>query len=157
MKKIEELTPSGNTALGPALAVCVGLTASSPYSEIVLCTDGEPNEGVGTLAQGPDHGDTFYARVGEEAGGNQTKISFIAIGGSQINMKTIGKAAELTQGRVDVLHPSELMRQLRLISQNPVIATEVEVKLVSHPCVKLDDAGQEKASTDRRLHDLTTV
>lgn len=63
IKKVEDLYASGGTALGPALAVCVGLTAKIPYSEIILCTDGEPNEGVGTLVNGVKQAEKFYTKV----------------------------------------------------------------------------------------------
>merc|ERR1712032_76295 len=40
------LKPCGNTALGPGLAVSVGLAGGRPGSKIVLCTDGMENLGT---------------------------------------------------------------------------------------------------------------
>ena len=74
--------------------------------------------------------------MGEIAHGNGTKISIIAIEGSPVNMQTIGQCAEATQGSVNVLHPLELSRQIRLIGQNPVVATDVEVSTLLHPAIK---------------------
>ena len=59
--KIKGLHDAGGTALGPALAISAGIIADSPMSEVILCTDGEPNEGVGTL--GEQGGADFYKRV----------------------------------------------------------------------------------------------
>jgi hypothetical protein len=38
---------------------------------------------------------------------------------------------------VNVLHPLELVRQIRKISQNPVVATDVSMTIVTHPNVEL--------------------
>lgn len=91
----------------------------------------------------------LFTQVGEEASGNRTKISIIAIQGSQVNLAVLGKAADITQGRVDTLHPLELMRQVRLISQNPVIATGVEIQLLAHQAVKLDDNTKDHSVSVR--------
>ena len=62
--QVQGLTPSGCTALGPALAVCCGLVAATPRSEVILCTDGQPNTGVGSLNGGAiDFDSGFYAKV----------------------------------------------------------------------------------------------
>ena len=49
------------TALGPALAICAGIVAGTPLSEVVLCTDGEPNSGIGDLSNG--YTSDFYTKV----------------------------------------------------------------------------------------------
>merc|ERR1719491_2039547 len=46
-RTVAGLKPCGNTALGPALAVGVGLASVRPGSRIILCTDGMANNGVG--------------------------------------------------------------------------------------------------------------
>ena len=63
MKTVNSLTELGCTALGPALAICVGLVAGQPSSEIVLCTDGMPNSGIGSLNTGNKDGEGFYSQV----------------------------------------------------------------------------------------------
>ena len=62
--KIEELQTIDSTALGPALAISAGIIADSPMSEVILCTDGEPKVGVGTLSGSRRQGGAdFYKRV----------------------------------------------------------------------------------------------
>ena len=39
----------GMTALGPALTISTGMVATWPFSEVVLCTDGQPNRALGAL------------------------------------------------------------------------------------------------------------
>ena len=49
--KVQGLSTAGCTALGPALAVSVAMASDRPTSsEIILCTDGVPNTGVGSLS-----------------------------------------------------------------------------------------------------------
>lgn len=63
-KVVKGLTVSGCTALGPALSICAGYVSKTPSSEIVLCTDGEPNVGVGSAGSGDFK--EFYRKVGHE-------------------------------------------------------------------------------------------
>ena len=44
----------------------------------------------------------------------------------------------MTSGTVNILDPLELMRQIREIAQNPVIATNVEVHFILHPALMFD-------------------
>lgn len=55
----------GSTALGPALTVCAGLVANEPTSDIILCTDGMPNTGIGSLDNSGacSAGISFYQQV----------------------------------------------------------------------------------------------
>lgn len=53
-------------------------------------------------------------------------------------MKHVAKCAELSGGEVNKLNPLELTRQLRLISQNKTVATDVELSVLLHPCLQLE-------------------
>lgn len=62
---IDMLRPKGCTSLGPALSVAMGIVNGSVGSEIVLCTDGAPNGGIGSLSSyGVESGNHFYIKVG---------------------------------------------------------------------------------------------
>ena len=63
-------------------------------------------------------------------------------------MQYIGRCAQITSGTINILNPLELMRQIRLIAQNPVIATGVEVTFFLHPALRFDRA------TDSQVGDL---
>lgn len=58
---------------------------------------------------------TYVVQIGEYARKNDTKISIIAIEGEEKEMSHISKAAEITSGSVNVLHPLELSRQVNVI------------------------------------------
>ena len=42
-------------------------------------------------------------------------------------MDILSSCASITNGTVNILHPLEMVRQIRQIAQNPTVATEVEV------------------------------
>ena len=143
---MQALHTGGTTALGPALALCVGMASNFPAAEIILCTDGISNVGVGNLEQGSTD-KTFYTTVsdplgplyarlvsdhclvqmGEHAQVSHTAISILGIEGASCAMEVLSSCAAITSGTVNIIHPLEMVRQIRTISQNPVVATEVEV------------------------------
>ena len=63
--KVKSLATCGTTALGPALAMCVGMASNFPTAEVILCTDGVSNVGVGNLERSSADGSGFYATVSE--------------------------------------------------------------------------------------------
>lgn len=60
-KTVSDLRKTGSTALGPALTVCAALVSEVPYSEVVLCTDGMANVGIGSIRAADS--DAFYDKV----------------------------------------------------------------------------------------------
>lgn len=47
--QIYKLEEGGATCLGPALTVAVAMAAGNPGSQVILCTDGKANVGLGSL------------------------------------------------------------------------------------------------------------
>lgn len=137
--RVKGLSEGGSTALGPAMAVAVGMLAKQPGSEIVLCTDGLPNIGVGSLERYGNRGNNpeFYNMIGQKAKEQQITISIIGIEtDNDVAMEQVSQATSITSGTVDILNPHELSRQIRLIGQNPVVATEVEIVFILHPSLE---------------------
>ena len=54
---IWKLTENGQTALGPALVVSIAMASAKPGSQVILCTDGLANIGVGSLEAKPSNDD----------------------------------------------------------------------------------------------------
>lgn len=46
---VKRLNEGGATAMGPALIVAIGLAAQHNGSEVIVCTDGTSNVGLGSL------------------------------------------------------------------------------------------------------------
>ncbi|XP_030854579.1 circularly permutated Ras protein 1 isoform X1 [Strongylocentrotus purpuratus] len=151
--QVSDLRTAGSTALGPALCVCVGLLAKEPGSEIVLCTDGQPNVGVGSFGYS-SRGDnpeaiSFYRQIGNIAKEQQTTISIIGIQTNQsLQMEHISNTVSITGGNLNLLDPHELTRQIRQLGQDPVVANDVELTLVLHPTLQFDESMTEGVIQD---------
>lgn len=85
--------------------------------------------------------------MGEHAQTSSTTISVLGIEGSSCAMEALSSCASITHGTVNILHPLEMVRQIRLISQNPIIATEVELTYLMHSAIKLDKKSESKYVT----------
>eukprot|EP00054_Salpingoeca_dolichothecata_P012110 m.67239 g.67239 ORF g.67239 m.67239 type:complete len:842 (-) comp19789_c0_seq2:154-2679(-) len=145
-----ELTANGATALGPAIAVAVGLASTVPRSEIVVCTDGAPNQGIGSVngsVATTKKAEQFYNDIGTLAKCHDNKLSFIAVQGQETGLKYLRTAAAITNGGVNSLNPLEIGRQMRTLAQNAAVATDVNVSILAHPCVQLDKTVSEKQSS----------
>lgn len=125
--KILDLQANGSTALGPALVVALAAAQGSRRSEIILCTDGASNEGVGKVEEGRD----FYRGLGTKAKEFGVTLSLIGLQSDDdgIGLPILGEAARLSSGLVTIVSPLELQRKMREIVDNPTIATDVRVRM----------------------------
>ena len=85
--------------------------------------------------------------MGEHAQVSHTAISVLGIEGSTCAMNALSACATITNGTVNILHPLEMVRQMRLISQNPIVATEVELMLIMHPVATTDKPSDSPHAT----------
>ena len=74
---------------------------------------------------------------------NNTKLSVLAVEGQETGLRHVQQCAVVSGGTINVLNPLEMMRQLRLIAQNYIIATAVDVTVILHPDLVFDEAGFE--------------
>lgn len=123
--KLLTFSANGSTALGPALVVALAAAANHKRSEIILCTDGASNQGVGNVDKGRD----FYRGLGTSAKEAGITLSLIGIEGEGIGLPILGEAARLSNGLVTIVSPLELQRKMREIVDNPIIATDVSVAI----------------------------
>jgi GTPase SAR1 family protein len=152
--KVLTLHADGSTALGPALVIALSAANRSKRSEIILCTDGASNQGVGKVEDGRD----FYRGLGTLAKEHGTSLSLVGIEGEGIGLPILGEAARLSNGLVTIVSPLELQRKMREIVDNPTIATDVQVNIrlpfISGSTTKRKDriisipVGNATASTD---------
>lgn len=136
-RAVNTLTTTGCTALGPALSLSVGYVSKTPSSEVVLCTDGEPNVGVGSLGGGRES--SFYREIGTYARSKNITINILAMEGAATGLQVVSQAAELSGGTTNKLNPAEIVRQLRLIAQNEIVANSVTVTFFLHPNFVFDE------------------
>jgi hypothetical protein len=136
---VANLKPSGNTALGPALAVSVGLASGRAGSKIVLCTDGMANNGVGSIQDRKQVVD-FYADIGRRAAEEGTCISVITMEGEDCSMENLGTCADLTGGQVEMVDLQALSTNVGAILANATLATNLEMTVIAAGGIHLDMA-----------------
>jgi len=149
--KLFALEETGPTALGPALLVCIGMASQNPGSEIVVCTDGLSNVGLGQLddintEEKKRASERFYEQIGDFAVLHGVTISIIGIKGQDCRMEQLGALSDKTNGGVNIVDPLRITQEFSSILSQPIIATNVGVKLILHKglFVRAEDGEDEK-------------
>ncbi|KAK3592927.1 hypothetical protein CHS0354_011727 [Potamilus streckersoni] len=151
--RVNNLREAGSTALGPALAISAGIISDIPGSEVILCTDGQPNCGIGKIDN--VYTTDFYRRIGQYAKSNNTVLSILAVKGQPVELPDVVQCANISGGTVNILNPMEIMRQLRLIAQNYSVATAVDLTCLIHPDLEFDE--HEYEGTNRLVKEVGTA
>lgn len=125
---VANLRPSGNTALGPALAVGVGLASGRAGSKIVLCTDGMANNGVGAIQKNQEC--PFYGDIARRAAEEGTVISVVTMEGEDCSMENLGACADLTGGQVEMVDLEALSANLGSMLANAIVATGLDMTVI---------------------------
>lgn len=136
--KIKSLVSEGATALGPALTFLIGFLDKSPGSQIILCTDGVANVGVGSISR-KENGLNFYEEIADYARKKGIVVNVITMKGTDCKLAMLGKVADRTNGSVNVVRPSELSKEFHTILQNRLVATNVTVKLIVNKYLYIRD------------------
>eukprot|EP00708_Paratrimastix_pyriformis_P002200 GAFH01000941.1.p2 GENE.GAFH01000941.1~~GAFH01000941.1.p2 ORF type:complete len:391 (-),score=168.85 GAFH01000941.1:79-1251(-) len=132
------------------------MASQTPASKIILCTDGLANVGVGALdgllsdalAQERER---FYTNCGEVARTNGTTVSLISLTGTECRLENLGAVAEATHGEVSRIDPLQLGANVANILDNPILATNVQIKMLLHRGLKFnneDDAHEGLLTRD---------
>lgn len=131
--KILSLKESGSTALGPGLLVSIGIASNRPASKVIILTDGLANVGVGEFERASlDEASSFYSRVAELAQAAGVSVSVTSIKGENCRMEFLGEVAQATGGEVSSVDPLNLEGNFNSILKNPIIATQVQLRLLLH-------------------------
>ncbi len=157
VKRLETIEESGQTALGPALVVALGLAAKGkPGSKVILCTDGLANVGLGSVEDlGTEAAFTgardFYARIGEQAKSQGVSISLISIVGEECHLEMLSPLADLTAGDILKVDPTHLAEDFAQILSEAVIATNVELRVKLHKGLTFRNEDARNLSEDQTL------
>lgn len=136
--KLMSLEETGPTALGPALATGVAMAAQGATgSQVVLCTDGLANIGIGSFDEVTDEEELkkreeVYERIGEFAKSKGVTVNIVSIVGDECNLDTLSRIAELTGGEVERVDPISLTKNFANILSKPIIASNVIAKVLLH-------------------------
>jgi Mg-chelatase subunit ChlD/uncharacterized protein YdbL (DUF1318 family) len=159
VEQLYALEEGGATALGPALAMAIGVASRAKGSTVVkktkkvfvlllffffnlqkkkfMLTDGLSNVGLGDLeGAAPPAG--VYNELGQRAAQAGVSVSLISIRGDDTRMDLLGAVAELSGGTVDIVDPTALEKRLGTLTQ-PVVATNVVVEIRGSPGVTFAD------------------
>ena len=142
--RVEGLKTTGCTALGPALATAVGIASDSPGSQILVCTDGAANVGVGGTgfnngwhgnppASTSEEAAQFYLDIAQLARAESSSISVVTCEGEDCNLENLGTVADITNGQVDIVDPTKLKETIASLVAASVVATNVKLELVLPP------------------------
>lgn len=127
-------------------------------SQVVLCTDGLANIGIGSLEDKVQDNDgdceieEFYKMVALYAKGKGVTVNVITIkGGDESDLETLSHVYKETGGEVNIVEPEELTKNFGNILENPVIATNVTVKVKLHKALEFRNEQEEALSAFNTL------
>jgi len=132
---IENLKTEGSTALGPGLVFSVGLSSKNAGSQIILCTDGAANSGMGAFdiyndLNNNSDSEKFYDNLAEYAKNNSIQINIVSMKGTDCRLAYLSRLADKTNGTMNIVDPEDLSDQFKFISENRILATNVKATLI---------------------------
>merc|ERR1719230_492337 len=126
--------------------------SSGGAKRIVLCTDGLANVGLGALDELPEgpgpertQAEGVYTSLGETAQATGIVVDVISIVGQDADLENLGALSEATGGNVVRVDPLSLQRDFAGILANPVLATNVQVKVILHGAMQFRHQGEAQA------------
>ncbi|XP_054455473.1 circularly permutated Ras protein 1-like [Anoplopoma fimbria] len=133
-RQVMGLSDGGFTALGPAALLTITIASRQPGSNVIICTDGKANTGLGNLEVEDD--DTllssaiFYQDLGDYAANQGVTVSVLSIEGTDCRLDELGRLADRTGGKVVIASPKSLHTEFEQIIENRMIATHCTVMLL---------------------------
>jgi len=109
VKALWSLEEEGGTALGPAMILGISIAGLCPSSQVVVCTDGLANVGIGSLEGVEAQFQAFYVETGEKAVLRGVTVDLISIIGSECSIENLSLVTEATGGSVERVDPSSLL------------------------------------------------
>lgn len=151
--RVRSLHTEGSTALGPGLVFSIGFSSRRPGSQIILCTDGAANVGMGSIERDPSS-EKFYEELADYALNQQVTIHVISMEGTDCKLALLGKVADKTNGRLNIVNPLNLSDEFKSILENRMVATNVRAKLiVNTKYLYIRDEDQDIAETKAIMED----
>jgi hypothetical protein len=151
------LEETGPTALGPAVLSSIALASEgAPGSQVVICTDGLANIGLGAFDEAKTDEamakvNEFYERVGELAKSKGLTINVVSIIGDECNLDSLSRLAELTGGNVERVDPVSLTKCFANSLSAPIIASNVVAKVKLHKGLQFRNELDQSLSEDKTI------
>ncbi len=148
---IKNLRTEGSTALGPGLVFSVGFCGRRQGSQVILCTDGAANVGMGSLSgyeRDTADSEAFYEQLAEDARQRGVTVHVISMEGTDCKLALLGRVADKTNGSLNIVNPLNLAEEFKSILANRIVATSVSVRLiVNHKYLYVRDEELEIAES----------
>ncbi|KAM9425431.1 circularly permutated Ras protein 1 isoform 2-T3 [Pholidichthys leucotaenia] len=133
IKRVKELREHGATSLGPAMLASVAMASRYPGSKVILCTDGSANIGLGEMeqARSPSFTPYFYKQLSLQAVERGVIISVMTFEGTDCRLADIGRLADTTGGRVNIVNIGTVASEIQSICVDNVLATRATATLLA--------------------------
>merc|ERR1712087_89424 len=131
------------------------MASSVPGSQVILCTDGLANIGVGALdadaqanadeqaededADAMDPMEAWYTALGEYAVGLGVVVNIVSIADDGCKLELLGSIVEATGGNLKRINPLKLADKFEGIIEDESIATNCAATMLLHPGLKFHD------------------
>jgi len=125
-------------------------------SQVIICTDGLSNVGLGSFEgcvtdDDYEKAEAFYVEAGEYARKNGISVSIASIEGEECNINSLCKIADLTGGDVQRVKPTEVTDNFASLLSLPVLATNVELKVKLHQGLEFRNEDPSALSQDNTI------
>ncbi|KAL4491824.1 hypothetical protein ABPG72_006079 [Tetrahymena utriculariae] len=132
----DAIKEKGQTALGPAIVAALGvLSQQKKGSQIIVCTDGLANVGVGSFEDSNNFQD-FYEDVKLKVSQNDSIFNIISIKGEGCKLDILGSIADKSGGNVLRVDPDNLHKDFANILQDEVVALKAEMTIYLNNLMK---------------------
>ncbi|XP_031599591.1 circularly permutated Ras protein 1 [Oreochromis aureus] len=160
IQRVKELREHGATCLGPAALASVAMASRYPGSKVILCTDGKANIGLGEMEQAPSLTPSaftpyFYTQLALDAVQKGVIISVMTFEGTDCRLADIGKLADATGGRVNIVSIGTVAREIQSVSEDNVLATGVKATLLASDGVYFPYEDENNHKLVREIGNVT--
>ncbi|XP_035531504.1 circularly permutated Ras protein 1 [Morone saxatilis] len=136
IQRVKELREHGATSLGPAALASVAMASRYSGSKVILCTDGRANIGLGEMEQTPSLSPSsqtpyFYRELAQKAVESGVIISVMTFEGTDCRLADVGRLADTTGGRVNMVSIGTVATEIQSASIDNVLATGVKATLLA--------------------------
>ncbi|CDW75118.1 type a von willebrand factor domain-containing protein [Stylonychia lemnae] len=152
-QKIAALQTEGSTALGPAILASIAIAGEgSPGSQVIVCTDGQANIGLGALnTHNQLAANQFYYKIGEYAKDKGVTVHIVTIIGQECQIDAITPVSEITGGQIERVDPMELRSNFQDFLAKSVLATKVELKVKLHKGLEFRNEIDQNLSCNKTV------
>jgi hypothetical protein len=127
----------------------IAVAGATPGSQVILCTDGLANEGVGSLEGAKASFQAFYTETAEQALVRGVSVSVLSLTGTDCALENLSVVAERTSGSVERVDPQNLTGQMAsLLNGPPVLSYRTMAMVLLHRGLRfrgeVDDEAEQR-------------